>query len=290
MYTLGFIGAGKVGTSLGLYLFKKGDIRLGGYFSRTPASAQFAADLTGSRAFDRLSDLVDFCDIIMVTTPDDEIKNIWGQIGKLNIQNKIICHCSGSLSSSVFFDSTTKGAYSCSVHPMLAISSKTDSYRDLGGAFFTLEGDREGTQILSRHLETLGNPHKVLSSKDKRAYHLASVAISNLVIGLGQMACGLLETYGFTQEEALEALSVLGKKNMGALFEKGPGQALTGPVERGDLGTIQGHLGALEDLGWDLEGEVYRALSQVLVKIARDKHPERDYGPIEGELKKGEAR
>lgn len=289
MYKVGIIGAGKVGTSLGLYLFNKGDLSLEGFYSKSSKSAQLAADLTRSKVFESLEELVKVCYILIITTPDDEIKKVWSEIKKLNIENKIVCHCSGSLSSSVFFDRTTKGIYSCSMHPMLAISSRENSYKDLGGAFFTLEGDQEAVEILYRQLKLMGNPYKVLSSSDKRRYHLATVCISNLVIGLGKMATNLLEEYGFREEEALQALSVLGKKNVEALFEKGPIQALTGPVERADIGTIQGHIDSISDPEWQVEREIYIKLSQYLVEIAKEKNPDRNYKEIEKECKKGDT-
>lgn len=289
MYNVGIVGAGKVGTSLGLYFFDKGELSLRGYYSRSIESSNYAAQKTKAKSFDSLDDLVEECQIIIVTTPDDEISKVWSQIKKFNIRNKIICHCSGSLSSSVFFDCTTKEAHCCSFHPMLAVSSKESSYKALGGAFFTLEGSPKAVELISRQLILYQNPYKIISSSDKRKYHLASVCISNLVIGLGSISVRLLKEYGFKEEEALEALSTLGMRNLESFFQKGALATLTGPLERGDLGTIQGHLDAISGSEWKVERQAYQAISQVLLEIAKEKHPERDYSNLDRKWKKGEA-
>ena len=82
-------------------------------------------------------------DTIIITTPDGEIKNVWDSIKKLSITGKIICHCSGSLSSKVFSDIDNHKAYGYSIHPMFAISDKYNSYKNLNKAFITIEGSEK---------------------------------------------------------------------------------------------------------------------------------------------------
>ena len=98
---IGIIGAGKVGCSLGKYL-KDAGVTVTGYFSRTVESAQEAADFTQTKVFANVQDLVKASDTLFITTPDGSIGDVWDCIAKLSIQNKIICHFSGSLSSVVF--------------------------------------------------------------------------------------------------------------------------------------------------------------------------------------------
>lgn len=98
MQKVGIIGAGKVGTSLGLHLFRKGELKLTGFYSKSLESAVYSAKLTKSYSYKNLADIVLNNDILIITTPDDCIKEIWSQIQKFNIEGKIVCHCSGSLS------------------------------------------------------------------------------------------------------------------------------------------------------------------------------------------------
>lgn len=59
-----------------------------------------------------------------------------------------------------------------------------------------------------------------------------------------------------------------------------PSDALTGPVERNDLSTVSDHLAALPPESV----EIYRELTKKLLQIAAEKHPERDYRPMERKL------
>lgn len=314
MDKIGFIGAGRVGVSLGRYWSGLEGIGLVGYYSRTKASSDYAAQVTNSISFDRLGDLVDKCDVIIITSPDDAIGDIWRNISTFNIQNKIIAHCSGSLSSKIFFDSSKLGAKVCSIHPVLAISSKEYSYRDLKNAFFTLEGDEVGVDFFIDLLKIQENPYKVIPSCDKTKYHMSTVFMSNLIVAVSSIASSLLKDYNFSQEEALMALSKLAQNNMENIFKRGVIDSLTGPVERNDANTVSRHLKALgregdfdtEDIGGlykncqvtkcesrrDTEKEyikeIYRLLSLELVKIAEAKNCDKNYETMKKTLSKEE--
>jgi predicted short-subunit dehydrogenase-like oxidoreductase (DUF2520 family) len=119
----GFIGAGKVGFTLGKYLAMHG-IEISGYYSRTPASAKEAAEFTQSRYYTSIEEITKDSDTLFLTVPDGAIGEIWDDMRNLPIKNKNICHCSGSIPSTVFFDAENRGAYRYSIHPLYAISSK----------------------------------------------------------------------------------------------------------------------------------------------------------------------
>ena len=135
---IGFIGAGKVGTSMGKYLTERG-IRINGYYSKTVRSAREAADFTHTRVYRSISSLAEDSDAVFVTVPDGTIKEVWEQLKILPIKNKIISHFSGSLSSEIFSDIDRCGAYGYSIHPLFAFSDKYHSYKELSQAFFTNE-------------------------------------------------------------------------------------------------------------------------------------------------------
>lgn len=287
MYNIGFVGAGKVGVSLGIYISDIDYIKIQGYYSRTKDSSIYAASLTDSKNFSNIEELVKKSNVIIISSPDDEIRKVWEIISKFSIQNKIVCHCSGSLSSEIFFDASSKGASVCSIHPILAISSKENSYKDLYQAFFTIEGQDKAVEFFSSVLKSKKNKYKVLSSREKTKYHISSVFISNLIIAMGSISIKLLGDYNFSQEEALAALKSLAIGNMNKLFAIGPQDALTGPVERNDLGTVERHLKALDHDHYDNIEKIYRLLSLELVDLAREKNCDRDYNRMENLLLKG---
>jgi predicted short-subunit dehydrogenase-like oxidoreductase (DUF2520 family) len=278
---IGFIGAGKVGFSLGKY-FAGNNIALSGYYSKSEISARNAAEFTDSFFYGNLSDLLNNSKIIFITATDSAISQIWEQLKALHIHDKIICHCSGVLSSKIFSDISAYNCSGFSVHPLLAINSRHNSYKELSNALFTIEGsDQVAKAELTTLLEGCGNKVVSIKPEDKPRYHAAAVMASNLVLGLAQTATEELEQCGFTRNEALAALSPFMQANIAHLSEHTPEEALTGPVERADLTTVETHL---EKLGGD-NREIYRLLSKKALELAKLKNKTRDYEKMEGLLR-----
>ena len=272
----GFIGAGKVGFSLGKYL-KENNIDISGYYSKSQHSSKEAATFTNTQQYTNLEDLIKNSDAIFITTPDNQIADVWNEIKKLPIKEKLICHCSGSISSEVFSNINNHGAYGYSIHPMFAISDKYNSYKDLSQAFITIEGHEKHLENLKRLFLHLGNDVAIISKENKVLYHAASVTVSNLVLGLINNGVNYLEECGFTKEMAIKALYPLIENNLRNIKERGAVNSLTGPIERGDLSTVINHLNVIREE----DKELYRLLSKNILKIAKVKNQDRNYKNLE---------
>ena len=275
----GFIGAGKVGFSLGKYLKERGT-ELTGYYSRSNRSAIEAAEFTDTKSYENLADIVNDSDTLFITVPDGAIGTVWEELRNLPIKDKNICHCSGSISSTVFFDAEEKGASAYSIHPIYAINDKKKSYKELEKAYFSMEGSDNHLKQMKELFQSFGNKVIVISKDKKSLYHCAAVTVSNHIAALADLGISMLIECGFQREEAKEALAPLLEGNARSVAMLGPEKALTGPVERGDTLTIEGHLRALKDVG-EKQELIYRLLSDRLIEIAHKKHPDRDYEPLE---------
>ena len=278
---IGFVGAGKVGFSMGKYLTER-RVNLSGYYSRNPQSSMEAANFTGTRQYLTLKDLVADSDALFLAVPDDAIAAVWEQLKMLPIQNKILGHFSGSLSSAVFSDIMRYHAYGYSIHPLFAINDKYNSYQELSKAFFTIEGHTKYQQDFLDMFQSFGNKAEIIPAEAKVRYHAAAAMASNLYVGLAALCEQMLRGCGFSAEHAHEALVPLILGNAENIVKNGTKLALTGPVERNDTETVQKHLRALTPE----ETEVYRCLSKQVLKIAKEKYPERDYHVMEGALEK----
>ena len=265
---VGFIGAGKMGFTLGKHMVEYG-INVGGYYSRTLESAKEAAEFTTSHCYESLSELVNGNDVIFITVPDGQIAVMAEVLDRLdaNLSGKIICHTSGALSSQVFSGMDSR-VFGYSIHPIYAVNSKTESYINFNQAFITIEGHEAKIDVMTDLFKSLGHQVKVISADDKVKYHGAAVFASNLVIGLYHKSMKLMEECGFSESEAEEALKPLFKNNSESLINKGCMDALTGPVERCDTETVKKHINVLS--GDELD--VYKLLSKELVGISEAKH------------------
>lgn len=281
--TTGFIGAGKVGFTLGRY-FKEHDIDVSGYYSTSEESAREAAEFTGSKCYKELTDLVRNSEVIFITVPDGQIKNVWEELVTKphELKNKIVCHCSGALSSEIFSDIGQYGAYGYSIHPLFAVNDKYRSYRELSKCLFTIEGSEDYREYFQNMFAYMGNPLQAIGSNEKVRYHAAAAMASNLMVGLVHLCQSQLEKCGFSKENAELALTPLMVNNLEHIVEEGCVQALTGPLERNDVSTVNRHLSLFEGH----EATIYRELSREILEVARVKNPERNYSEMEEILKR----
>lgn len=274
---IGIIGAGKVGVSVGRYL-KDNNIQIAGFYDIDCDNADFAAQFTNTDCFSDLEKLVKVSDTLFITTPDNVIGSVWDCIIKNNmsVQNKIVCHFSGALSSDVFTDSQSTGASVCSIHPMLAFSDKLTSYRIPANTFFALEGDETAVSAMKSLFENLGNTVCVIDKSKKSLYHTAASVLSNEIVALLDMGYSLLEQCGFSRDEAVNATQNLVLGNVNSVLENGCVNALTGPVERNDLQTVKKHVESLKVE----DRQIYILLAKRLVNLAKAKNEDRDYGEM----------
>lgn len=279
---IGLIGSGKVGFSLGKYFVSNG-LSVTGYYSKNPESAKQAAKFTNTTYYDTLERILEVSDTLFITTPDGVIKEIWDHIQKLSIENKIICHCSGSLSSTIFSQIDTRGSFGYSIHPLQAISNKEESYKSLSNCLFTIEGSPGRIRDMEALFLQLGNPVQIISAEKKALYHAAAVTVSNHMLALFKSGMGMLVSCGFSEKNAASALLPLMTGNLENLRAQGLPNALTGPVERGDEETIKKHLSVLTSK----EKQLYLLLCSKLISIATVKNPSRDYSSLEKLIHEG---
>ena len=251
-----FIGAGRTGRALAKYLETRG-VTVTGFY-----------DKNGGGNFADIPALAAASDAIFITVPDDEIASVWQQLKKENLKNKNICHCSGTLTSQVFEGIEKSGARGFSVHPLAAVSGPD---APLDNIWFTIEGAEPAA------VKPLFKNHLVISPEQKPRYHAAAVFISNFVTALASAGGKEFAARG-VPEAAWKELFFANAAN---IYKDGIIPSLTGPVERGDGNTVAAHLAVLDGEN----KEIYKILSKVLLKLAKEKHPGKNYKLLEKELK-----
>lgn len=271
---IGFIGAGRVGVSLGKYLKEKGR-KVGGYYSLSPKSARWAAAFTETSYYESLQEIISSCDMILFTVPDGAIARVWEE-AEPYVSGKIVGHCSGLHSSKIFSNTGSKEFYAYSIHPLFAVSSKEHSWKELSEILFTIEGDEKYLHTIEEMFTQMGNRTRIISAENKIKYHAAAALSSNYMTALFFMAQNLFLECGFEEKEAAEELYQLAKGNLDHILEQGCAEALTGPLERNDLETVTRHISALNP---EMQ-KVYRANAGYLIQVAEKKHPDRDYSAM----------
>ncbi len=241
---ISFIGAGKVGTAIGYYLSEENDVLY--YYSRRMESAKKASEYVGCNYTDSLNILVHSSDIIFITTNDDKIKEVAESLISYDVKGKVFVHMSGALSSEELLSLKHAGAYTASMHPLLAFSDIKKASKDLKQIYFSLEGDIDKIKML---LEGR-NKYFILSKEDKVLYHLSACIFSNYLVTLLHFGENILSKIGI--DEGLDAMKPLIEASLSNVYLKGTKDALTGPIKRGDIITLTKHLSELDGMNKEL--------------------------------------
>jgi predicted short-subunit dehydrogenase-like oxidoreductase (DUF2520 family) len=274
MMKIGFIGAGKVGTALGLYLKRK-EYNISGYFSRSLCSAEYSAAMTNTIVFGSKEELVFSSDLIFLTVNDDNIRTVALEIASLSsdLKNKIFVHTSGALNCEELKELYNKGATICSLHPLYPFSNIEKSSREIKNINFTLEGLGNDLAVVEAILKENDIAYTIIKSNDKALYHAAACVSSNYLVTLLHTGIEMLMETGMSQEVALNTLKGLSCQALNNVFDYGSEAALTGPISRYDLETVKTHIAKIRKYNnnWI---DIYKTMGRATYKIAQKKKGE----------------
>jgi predicted short-subunit dehydrogenase-like oxidoreductase (DUF2520 family) len=241
---VGIVGAGAVGTALGVALSRAGWPVAAVASREAGRRDRFTSLVPGARAFAEAPAIVDDVELVLVSVPDDAIASVAGRIRLYGGQ--AIVHTSGLLGAEVLEPAMAAGTQAGSFHPLVAFADTERAVAALRGATIAVEGDDQLAALLAEMAEAVGGVPVRLAPGSKPAYHAAAVlaaggfvALLDAIAELGRVAgldeAGSLAIYGPLVEQTLANARALGIRT-----------ALTGPITRGDLGTLAAHLAALE--------------------------------------------
>jgi predicted short-subunit dehydrogenase-like oxidoreductase (DUF2520 family) len=240
---IGIVGGGAVGTALGVALTRAG-WPIHAVASRDPARRdRFRRLVEGARGFAEATALVEEVELIVLAVPDDAIAPLAGSLRMYGGQAMV--HTSGALGAEVLAPAMAAGTQVGAFHPLVAFADTERAVAALRGATVAIEGDDQLAALLADMAEAIGAQPVRLAPGTKSAYHAAAVlaaggfvALLDAIAELGRVAgldeAGSLAIYGPLVEQTLANARALGIR-----------QALTGPITRGDRGTLDVHLAAL---------------------------------------------
>lgn len=265
---LSIIGAGKLGRTLGKLWNQAGEFEIAGVINHSEASAKKSVDYIGSgTVITELADLPE-SDILLIATKDGDIQriaeNLSQSISWLN--GCIVWHASGMLNSGILDSVRSKGAVIASAHPAKSFTGNERDGNDLARIFIALEGNSDACDVLtSAFLKLKASPFQI-SPEKKVLYHAGTVFASNFITALVHGAETLCREAGVSQETARALIDSLGTGSLHNATALGPRKALTGPVQRGDLVSLQAHMSAIEEYLPNLASS-YRELSKLALSL-----------------------
>jgi len=265
MVKLGFIGAGTVGTALAIRLSSKG-YEVIAVSSRSQTSARnLAQAISNCHASNNNQEVADAAELVFVTTPDDSIAPVVSQIQWHTGQS--VVHCSGADSTDILEPARKSGAHVGTFHPLQTFASAKQAIENIPGSTFAIEAEEPLLTTLKDMATALDGHWIELKASDKVIYHAAAVIACNYLVTLVKLATDLWQTFDVPQQQATQALLPLIRGTLHNIETVGIPQCLTGPIARGDSGTIRKHLDALQKTAPDLLS-TYRELGLKTIPIA----------------------
>ncbi len=269
MNEISIIGAGRLGTSLGAALSKKG-YRIKFLSCRTSLSAEESRKIIGEG--EASTDNVQTAragDIVLLCLPDEEILKVTKELAAANINwsEKFIFHCSGLLSSEILNPLKAKGALTASIHPIQSFAQKRTPPEKFENIYFGVEGESDALELSQKIIRKLGSRSFIIEAENKALYHTACSIASNFLVVLLDMASSLLNQAGLQEDQAFQVLHPLVKGTLHNVKKFNIQASLTGPVIRGDKTSVEKHLEALKK--FPTFYETYRRLAFQALEIAR---------------------
>ena len=183
----------------------------------------------------------------------------------------IALHTCGARDEQVLAPLQRRGVECGTLHPLQTIATPEQGLAALPGSAFAISGDPAALRWAERIAALLAGQVLRIPSAARPLYHAAAVMASNYVVALADAAQQLLsQASGADQETALRALAPLVQASVAGVLRSGTAAALTGPIERGDAGTVQRHLQALESAPPEIR-DLYRAAGRQTLQLARRK-------------------
>ena len=247
---LALVGPGRAGTTVATALVN------GGWTARAVAgrspdapSTRAAADRLGARAVP-LGDVGAGVDLVIIATPDSAIEAAASAFAPSLDPGALVIHLAGARGLDVLANvPARRGA----LHPLQAIPSVEVGLARLPGSWCAVAGD---PQVQDLAVALGMHPFAVADGERARYHAAACIASNHLVALLGQVER--------VSPVPFEALLPLVRATVDNVAQLGPAAALTGPVARGDVATVQAHLAALDDE----DRLAYRALAREALRLA----------------------
>ncbi len=262
---IGFIGAGTTGTALAVRLAQQG-YQIIAVSSRSLASAEkLAGRIRGCKVYNEEQELADIAQIVFITTPDDTISKVAAEVKWRNGQS--VVHCSGAHSIDILEPAKQLGANTGCFHPLQTFASVDQAIDNIPGSTFAIEAEEPLSSTLKEMAAALEGDWVILKAGDKVLYHAAAVFACNYLVTLVKLATDLWQTFEVPSAQAIKALMPLLRGTLSNIENVGLPNCLTGPIARGDLGTISRHLESLEKQATPLLS-IYKELGQQTIPIA----------------------
>ncbi|MEU9891328.1 DUF2520 domain-containing protein [Sphaerisporangium sp. NPDC051011] len=239
---VGVLGAGRVGSVLGAALEQAGH-HVAAAAGVSEESRRRAADRLGV-GLSRPEDVIHQADLVLLTVPDDVLPGLVSGLAAtgVDLRGKMLLHASGAYGLGVLEPATAVGALPFAIHPVMTFTGRDDDLRRLVGCSFGVTAPEALRPVAEALVIEMGGEPVWVADEDRALYHAALAGAANHMVTLIAESQELLRKIGVEHPGRMLG-PLLGAALDNALRLGLSG--LTGPVVRGDAGTVRKHVDAL---------------------------------------------
>lgn len=272
--TVGIISAGRVGTALGAALAAARHDVVAAYAPSTTSQERAARRLPAAR-LGGLPDVVAAAQLIVLAVPDTELPAVIEQVAAVVRPGQIVAHTAGAHGVGILAPVAAAGGLVLAIHPAMTFVDTDDDVRRLASSCFGITAaDEIGDAVAAALVLELGGTPVHIAESQRTLYHAALALGANNLNALITDAVTALQAAvdgpdhradratvdGGSLGLAEQILAPLVRASLENVLAAGR-EALTGPVARGDLATVQRHLSALAELSDPGVAQGYRAMA-----------------------------
>jgi len=244
--TVAILGPGKVGTAVG-FLLRSAGYHITALAGRSGKSCRRALPFTGGKIYPSVIEAASQALCILITVSDDAIQSVCDAVAKgASLKGKKVIHMSGAGGLELLKSARDAGAYVGSIHPIQSFADVRGAIENIPGSTFGITVEDRIRTWAVRFVRDLGGRPFLVSESDRPLYHAAACLASNYLVTLMHAAEEIYLSLGLSPEKAVRAFWPLVKGTIRNIESKGTVQSLTGPIARGDIGTVEKHLGAFQ--------------------------------------------
>src|SRR3954447_10713055 len=242
---VGVIGAGRVGAVLGAALAAAGH-HVGAAARLSAASPPGAARLLPGAPLLHADQVVAAADLVVLAVPDDTLAGLVAGLAETGAwrAGQLTFHTSGAHGLAVLAPAARAGVLPLALHPAMTFSGAPEDADRLVGAPFGVTSRPEHRPVAETLVLEMGGEPFFVAEGDRRLYHAALVTGANHLVTLVAEAADLLRTAGVAEPGRVLAPLLTAALDNG--LRRGD-RGLTGPVSRGDVGTVSRHLDTLTE-------------------------------------------
>jgi predicted short-subunit dehydrogenase-like oxidoreductase (DUF2520 family) len=258
---VGIVGAGRVGAVLGAALARAGH-RVVAVSAVSRASRDRASRLLPGAALTDPQGVLAAADLVLLTVPDDALPGLVAGLVATGapMQGRLLAHASGRYGTAVLDPAARRGALPLALHPVMTFTGRREDVERLSGVCFGVTAPdalRPAAEVLV--IEMGGEP-VIIAEGDRDLYHAALAGAANHLTTLIVESAELLRGAGVPDPaRMLGPLLSAALDNALRLGIAG----LTGPVARGDAGTVAGHVEALRRVSSPAAVGAYVAMARL---------------------------